>query len=61
MDSQFLLLTVRETAAELRVSVATLHRMLTRGDLTRVKVGYATRIARSDLESYVDAQRAGAA
>ncbi|WP_297623289.1 helix-turn-helix domain-containing protein [Nocardioides sp.] len=55
------LLTIRETAAELRVSVATIERVRKRGDLPRVKVGYATRILRRDIENYIEAHRDGAA
>ena len=54
MPTPPILLTIRETAAELRVSVATIERMLKRGDLPRVKIGYATRILRRDVEAYIE-------
>lgn len=57
MPTSLILLTIRETAAELRVSVATIERMLRRGDLPRVKVGYSTRILRRDIEAYVETHR----
>jgi excisionase family DNA binding protein len=55
------LLTIRETAAELRVSVASIERMLCRGDLPRVNVGHATRILRRNIDAYSEAHREGAA
>lgn len=60
MNTKSVLLTIRETASELRVS-ATVERLLRRGDLPRLKVGYATRIARCDVEAYVNALREDAA
>ena len=57
MPTPPILLTIRETAAELRVSVATIERMLKRGDLPRVKIGYATRILRRDVEAYIESHR----
>ena len=61
MPTHQILLTIRETAAELRVSVATIERMLKRGDLARVKIGYATRILRRDIDAYIESHREGAA
>ena len=61
MPTHQILLTIRETAAELRVSVATIERMLKRGDLPRVKIGYATRILRRDIDAYIESHREGAA
>ena len=55
------LLTIRETAAELRVSVASIERMLRRGDLPRIKIGHATRILRRDIDAYIEAHRESAA
>ena len=52
-----ILLTIRETAATLRVSVATIERMLRRGDLPYVKMNRATRILRDDVEAYIAACR----
>jgi excisionase family DNA binding protein len=61
MSTSPVLLTIRETAAELRVSVATVERMLRRRDLGRVKVGHATRILRRDIDAYIESHREGAA
>ena len=61
MSSSLNLLTIRETAAELRVSVATIERMLKRREIPRVKVGYATRILRRDIDAYIESRREGAA
>ena len=49
-----ILLTIRETAALLRVSNSTIERMLRCGDLPRVKMNYATRILRRDVDAYID-------
>ena len=57
MPTPTILLTIRETAATLRVSVATIERMLRRGDLPHVKMNRATRILRSDVEAYIAACR----
>ncbi|MCU1635778.1 MAG: hypothetical protein JWQ68_1017 [Cryobacterium sp.] len=57
MPTLQILLTIRETAAQLRVSVATIERMLKRGDLPRVKIGYATRVLRRYVEAYINAHR----
>ena len=61
MSSSLNLLTIRETAAALRVSTATVERLLRRGDIPRVKVGYATRILRRDIDIYIESHRQGAA
>lgn len=44
------LLTVEEAAAYLRVNLVTLYRLLKRGALPGVKVGYQWRILRADLD-----------
>ena len=57
MSTQPILLTIRETAATFRVSVSTIERMLRRGDLPHVKMNYATRILRRDVDDYIAAHR----
>ena len=52
-----ILLTKRETAALLRLSVFTIERMLRCGDLPHVKMNYATRILRSDVDTYIESHR----
>lgn len=52
-----ILLTIRETATLLRVSISTIERMLRRGDLPYVKMNSATRILRRDVDDYVEAHR----
>ena len=52
-----ILLTIRETAAILRLSNSTIERMLRRGDLPHVKMNYATRILRRDVEAYIESRR----
>lgn len=52
-----ILLTKRETAALLRLSVSTIERMLRRGDLPHVKMNYATRILRRDVDDYIESHR----
>ena len=52
-----ILLTIRETAAILRVSMSTIDRMLRRGELPHVKMNYATRILRRDVVAYIESRR----
>ena len=52
-----ILLTIRETAAVLRVSMSTIDRMLRRGELPHVKMNYATRILRRDVDAYIESRR----
>jgi excisionase family DNA binding protein len=52
-----ILLTIRETAAILRVSMSTIDRMLRRGELPHVKMNYATRILRRDVDAYIESRR----
>lgn len=58
MNDHTILLTIRETAEHLRVSRATVERMLADGRLPKIKVGASTRIARSDVTAYVESCRA---
>jgi excisionase family DNA binding protein len=55
--TQPILLTKRETAAILRVSISTIERMLRRGDLPYVKMNHATRILRRDVDAYIESHR----
>ena len=48
-----LVLTIRETAGELRLSEATVAERLARGDIPSVKIGKARRVRRADLEAYI--------
>lgn len=48
------LLTLKETAARLRVSAATLHRILARKEIRRTRVGGRTLIRESELQRYLD-------
>ena len=48
-----LLLSVEQAAALLNLSPRTIKRLMSRGELVRRKVGNATRIPRSSLESFV--------
>lgn len=57
MTTPQILLTIRETAAILRLSNSTIERMLRRGDLPYVKMNYATRILRRDVEAYIESRR----
>ena len=57
MTTSPILLTIRETAAILRVSTSTIERMLRCGDLPRVKMNYATRILRRDVDAYIESHR----
>lgn len=53
--SNGLLLTLDEVAAELRVNISTVQRMVRAGELPTVKVGERrlVRVRRSDLEAFV--------
>ena len=57
MPTHQILLTIRETAATLRLSVSTIERMLRAGDLPGVKMNYATRILCEDVDAYIAAHR----
>lgn len=48
-------LSTAEAAAELNVSEDTVVRLITRGELRAYKVGRAYRIARADLDAYLEA------
>lgn len=49
-----MLLTTRDTAAYLRLSVRAVERLLARGDLPGVKIGGARRVRRDGLERWLD-------
>ncbi len=51
------LLTVREVAARLAVSTATVYALAKRGEMPHVRVSNAIRVAPEDLEAYVAAQK----
>jgi len=54
------LLTVKEAAALLRVSPATVYGLCERGELRYVRIStHAIRIAEPDLSTFVDRRRAG--
>ncbi|MHB8420598.1 MAG: helix-turn-helix domain-containing protein [Myxococcales bacterium] len=53
------LLTVREVAARLHVSTATVYALADRGKLAHVRVSNAIRVAPEDLAAYVAAHRKG--
>ncbi len=48
------LLTVRETAALLKVTPRTLFRWLAEGQLSAVRIGHTTRIRSEDLQAFID-------
>jgi excisionase family DNA binding protein len=47
------LLTVKEAAAQLAVSISTIERLFDREELTRVKVGRSVRVDADDLRAFV--------
>jgi excisionase family DNA binding protein len=53
MPSVSLLLTKREAASELRISVRQIERIVAADRLRTVRVGRAVRIRRGDLDAYV--------
>ena len=57
-DGQSLLLSVREVASTLGISVSGVYRLLEAGEIHRLKVGGRTLFERSELERYITAQRA---
>ena len=61
MNEGAMLLTVTEVAGRLGVSRRTVFELLKAGELPRIKVGAATRVAARDLEAYVDGQRSAPA
>ncbi len=48
-------MTVKETAATLRCSVATVYRLLARGELARTKVGRRTVVTPESIADYISA------
>jgi 7-cyano-7-deazaguanine synthase len=57
-DGQSLLLSVREVAITLGISVSGVYRLLEAGEIHRLKVRSRTLFERSELERYITAQRA---
>jgi excisionase family DNA binding protein len=57
--TQPLLVTIREAAAALRVSRATVYRMTQAGELPTVHIGTAVRIPAAALARYVEERTAG--
>jgi excisionase family DNA binding protein len=59
------LLTVKETATELRVSPNTVYRMISDGSLRTVDIGREgrakTRVARKEIDRFIQAHERGAA
>lgn len=53
------LLTIDETAAVLRVSDATVYRLMRRGDLAVIRIRRRTFIERRELDRLLETQRAG--
>lgn len=57
MSSQEPLLTVRELAELLGISTRSVHRLLSAGELTAVRVGQRLRFDPSDVRVYLDRHR----
>ena len=55
------LLSVREVAERLAVSRKTVYRLLERGDLPSVKIGWTVRVHPDDLAEFIKTNRKGAA
>jgi excisionase family DNA binding protein len=53
------LLSVREVAAQLGVSTATIYKLVEKGDLPNVRVANAIRVAPRDLARFIDLRRSG--
>jgi len=51
------LLTPKQVAEELNVSVWTVYRLIKRGDLVAIRVGRLLRIPESSLEAFIDLRR----
>ncbi len=54
------LLTIQETAIRLRLTASSVYRLVNRGLLQAIRVGYGRgrlRIEETDLQAYLDAQR----
>ncbi len=51
------LLTVREVAARLKLSTATVYRLCDRAELPHVRISNAIRIAPADLVAFIDRRR----
>ena len=54
------LLTLREVAAKLQISTATAYKLVAQKHLVHIRVSNAIRVARADLEAFVEGQRVGA-
>jgi excisionase family DNA binding protein len=57
MPTSRALVTIKDTAAYLSCSRRHVERLLARGELPRVKLGRAVRVAVSDLDQYIEALR----
>ncbi len=53
-DTKDLILTKEKTADLLKVSLATLHRIVARGDLAIVKVGKSVKFKAADVANYIN-------
>lgn len=51
------MLSVKEAAEELGVSIWTVYRLISKGDLPAVKVGRLLRIPESGIDGYLDLRR----
>jgi excisionase family DNA binding protein len=51
------LLTIREACARLKLSRASMYRLIARGELPTVRIGRARRIILEDLDNFVSAHR----
>ena len=47
------LITAKQAGEVLGVSLKTIHRMLSRGDLSRIKVGRSTKVSYEELMAYL--------
>lgn len=53
MPSEKRFLSLTETSQELCISIASLHRIIARGELTVSRIGGRTLVERRDLEDYI--------
>ncbi len=53
MMEQAMVLTVNETAEQLRVNPRTIYRRLREGTMPGIKIGHQWRIARQELDAYL--------
>jgi hypothetical protein len=57
MPSEKRFLSLAETTQELCISIASLHRIIARGELTVSRIGGRTLVERRDLEDYIAAAK----